>query len=323
MEYRSNLSIFLMVVCSALRPIESQATPDWAQEFQQHRNCLSLNQVDFILDQGIQLASHTDLIYTLSDGGAALFPHCLLIECGDQIGAVVHASLEACKKTSKNQILILGVLHSLTESLKEARQKEMKTPPWEDGCRGIFGPGLPHEDVLCKEFSVENFIFLLKRAAERNGLEMPKVVIRYPYLTYGSPETLPGIEELKQLAKDSIIVATSDLCHHGTVYTPFGQSPDLESQKFPISEQGYAFARTIIEENLRLLSEEDLLAYRRYCFATIGDSFEVGQMLRFLLGPLEGHIRDLRLVDVSPFFKDQPEPNWVAATLVELKPKKE
>lgn len=49
-------------------------------------------------------------------------------------------------------------------------------------------------------------------------MQLPKVIIRYPNLVYGHPESLSGIEELKLLAKESIVVATSDLCHHGTAY---------------------------------------------------------------------------------------------------------
>ena len=258
-----------------------------------------------------------DMINTLSDGGSAIFPHTYITKCGDQIAAVVHASLQACQNTGKNQILLIGVLHSLTDTLTAARKREMDgINILTDQCRGIFGPGLPYEELLCKEFSLDNFIFLLEHAAKRNGMPLPKVIIRYPNLIYGQPELISGIEELKLLAKESIVVATSDLCHHGTAY---GLGLDIA---LPISKQGYDFAHQKIEKNLRLLSGNDLLAYRQYCLDSLSDSLEVGQILNFLLGPLEGYIRNLRLVDVSDLFEENPEPSWVAATLVELKSKR-
>jgi hypothetical protein len=108
-------------------------------------------------------------------------------------------------------------MHSLTDIHKEARKREMEgTNLTNDPCRGIFGPGLSNEELLSKEYSLENFVFLLNHAAKRSGIEPPKVILRYPNLVRGEPETLPGIEELKRLSKESIVVATSDLCHHAT-----------------------------------------------------------------------------------------------------------
>lgn len=66
-------------------------------------------------------------------------------------------------------------------------------------------------------------------------------------------------------------------------------------------------------------AKNDLLKYRSYCLETLSDSIEVGQMLNYLLGPLEGHIHDLKLIDVSDLFEGDPQPSWVAATLVELR----
>lgn len=281
------------------------------------RESLSLDEIDDILDKGEGLLSQTDLITTLSNGGSALFPHTYISKCGDQIAAVAQACLAACEKAGKHQILLIGVLHSsLTDTLTEARKREMSgVDIIQDQCRGIFGPGLPNEEIFSKEFSLDNFIFLLEHAAKKNGKRIPHVVIRYPNLIYGQPENLPGIEELKKELSESIVVATSDLCHHGTAY-------GLEETKaFPISQEGYDFAYHIIRDNLRLLSGNNLLSYRNYCVNTLSDSLDVGQLLNYLLGPLDGYIRNLRLIDVSDLFEENPQPSWVAATLVELKPK--
>ncbi|MBN2478771.1 MAG: nucleotidyl transferase AbiEii/AbiGii toxin family protein [Parachlamydiales bacterium] len=46
---------------------------------------------------------------------------------------------------------------------------------------------------------------------------------------------------------------------------------------------------------------------------------EMTHPLMHLLGNLKGSILDLKLVNVSELFEGNPEPNWVAANLVELK----
>jgi hypothetical protein len=283
---------------------------------------LTTDQIYAILDRGVELASRTDLAKTLADGGTTFFPHCDIQACGDQIAAVVHASLQACEDAGKDQILLIGVLHPLTKALQDGWLREKEGNHFNDPCCGIFGPGLPNEELLCKEFSLDSFVFLLEQAAKRQGIPAPKLVMRYPNLVAGPPEFLPGIKELQQLAATSIVVATGDLCHHGTAYVSSGRVSDGIEAKMPISQATHDFAYKTIEENLHLLSGHDLLAYRKYCFKTCSDTCEVGQVLRFLLGPLEGHIRDLKLVDVSEYFPDKPQPNWVAATLIELKSKK-
>lgn len=298
----------------ASKPVQMKenAMKDYAIE----RSQLTIDHIYNILDQGAELASQTTMSTSLATGGTALFPHTYIAKCGDQIAAVVHSTLEACQKTGKNQILLIGVVHRLTDTLAQARKREMN---WEDltnePCRGIFGPGLANEEILCKEFCLDNFIFLLEHASKRKDIPVPKVIMRYPNLVRGQPELLNGIKELEILAKESIVVATSDLCHHGTAY---GLTVD---QSLPIGDCAYQFARKTIEKNLELLSGNDLLAYRQYCLDSVSDSMEVGQLLHHILGPLEGHIRDLKLIDVADLFENNPQPNWVAATLVELKSK--
>ena len=277
------------------------------------RESLSLSQIDAILNKGKELLLRTDLVVTLSEGGSALFPHTYISKCGDQIAAVVQACLAACEKTGKNQILLIGVLHSLTHTLKDARERERTgISIFNDECRGIFGPGLPHEELLSKEFSLDHFIFLLEHAAKKIGREVPRVIMRYPNLIYGQPESVLGIEELKREVDQSIVVGTSDLYHHGRAYGL------KEEEALPISQESNNVAYHIIEENLRLLSGDDLLTYRQYCVDTFSDSLEVGQLLRYLIGPFKGYIRDLRLIDVSDLFEEKPEPSWVASALVEL-----
>jgi hypothetical protein len=291
----------------------SKTVSKFSSNFTKERELLTQVEIHDLLDRGLQLESQTTLTKTLSEGGSALFPHTSISSCGDQTAAVVHACLAAYQKTGKNQILLIGVLHSLTDTLQKALYKEVDNADLSDEpCRGIFGPGLPFEEIYCEEYSLDNFIFLLDQATKRAGIESPKVIIRYVNLSQGHPETLPGIEEITKIARDSIVVATADLCHHGISY----RVPPEDA--LAISPQALDFARENIDSGLKLLSECTYLEYRDYALKSRSDSKEIGQILMYLLGPLDSQLRDLRLVDVSYLFEGSPQPNWVAACLVEL-----
>lgn len=67
-------------------------------DYSLERDHLSLEEIYSILDKGMDLASRTDLVNSLSKGGSALFPHTYITKCGDQIAAVVHACLLGCQK---------------------------------------------------------------------------------------------------------------------------------------------------------------------------------------------------------------------------------
>jgi hypothetical protein len=257
------------------------------------------------------------LVNSLIEGGSAFFPHTYLQKCGDQIAAVALASLDAAEKSGKKQILVLGVLHPLTSVLWAARKKELLGMDLSaEPLRDVFGPDLPNNGFLESEFSVDSFLFLLEKIAKIKGKTLPHVIVRYPFLVQGVADSLPGMEELKKLATDSIVVATSDLCHHGTPYgTPIEKT-------LPLGENAYAFAHRSIQKNLDSLNTVDLPAYYVCASEVISDSINVGQAMSALLGPLEGKIIDLRLIDFAYVFTAYQGPIWVAATLVELKPLK-
>lgn len=292
-------------------PISTSLSNYYARE----RELLTQTEIDDLLDRGQKLESQTTLTTTLSEGGSALFPHTHIRSCGDQTAAVVYASLAACHLTGKKQILLIGVLHSLTDTLKKALGKELENADLSDEpCRGIFGPGLPSEEIYSQEFSLENFIFLLEQAVKRADIDLPKVIIRYANLAQGHPETFPRIEEITLIARESIVIATADLCHHGVSYKTSPRSA------LDISPNALDFAKGEIEIGLKLLSKCTYLEYRDYALKSRSDSKEIGQLLMYILGPLESHFRDIRLVDVSDLFEGAPQPNWVAACLVELIP---
>ena len=285
-----------------MHQMKESALDDYAKE----RESLSADEIDEILTEG----KKWNLSQTLKEGGSALFPHTYIKECGYQTAAVVHG----CLDSGADQVLALGVLHPLTGSLRLARLREMYFQDvTKESARGILGPGTGLDRAWTAEFSLLSFLFLWSEEVKRRGIESPELIIRYPYLVNREPEKVPGIEELQSIAKDSVVVATSDLCHHGLAY---GHAADYA---FDISDEGELFARDQIQKGLDLLEHSDYKSYYQHCLQTKSDSLDVCTVLRHLLGPLRGTILDLNLVDASDLYDGAPQPSWVAASLVELK----
>ncbi len=257
-----------------------------------------------ILDQG--KAWNKQLQRTLQNGGAVLFPHTFLSKCGYQIAAAVHAILDS----GADQALLLGVLHPMSESLMAARTKELNNEDISSEIsRGVFEPG--HE-CLNKEFSLALFHILFDFEVKRRGIKPPRLIERYPSLVNKDPSTLPGIKELQVIAKDSVIVATDDMCHHGVGYgVP-------EEKALPMNAEGLLFARKMIEEGYALLQKNDFYGYFYHWMnpLAIGDPTDTAIVLKYLLGAVSPKIIDLKLVDVSPLFENEISPSWVATTLV-------
>jgi hypothetical protein len=286
---------------------------DGLARYAAEREALLPLEIDEILMRGDKLASQTTLVTTLQEGGTAIFPHTYIKKCGDQIAAVALSALKACEMSGKNQILVLGVLHHLREPLISGWNKGRAGADLTDEpTRGFFEPGPFEQEFIKHEYSLDHFMFLLAQIAKRKGQSLPKTFIVYPHLIQGKPEEIHGADKLKNIARESIVVATSDLCHHGIAYGL------KREETIPVTHAD-TLARDVIEKNLSLLSGRDLFAYRQYALDTLSDSTDVGQTLQFLMGPLKGIIRDLRVVDVSFLFEKDPQPSWVAATLVELK----
>lgn len=270
---------------------------------------LGIEGMNAILDQGKKWRE--ELSNTLKAGGAVVFPHTFLSQCGYQIAAAVHAILDS----GADQALLLGVLHPMTESLMRARSKELNEEDISDELSwGVFGPDKDPNGCLKKEFSLDLFKMLFDYEVKRRGIKPPKLIERYPSLVNRDPANLPGFQELQQIAKDSVIVATDDMCHHG-----IGYGVSFESAK-PMDEKGYNFAKNLIEEGYQHLKKED---YRSYYFhwmnpLAIGDPTDTSIILKFLLKDAAMKILDLKLVDVSSLFEDNVSPSWVAATLVKF-----
>jgi hypothetical protein len=68
-----------------------------------------------------------------------------------------------------------------------------------------------------------------------------------------------------------------------------------------------------------LLRAGDYWGYNQHCVDAKSDGRDAGQVLRYLLGPLEGRILDIVADDMSPAY-DKPAPTWVAGALIEMRP---
>lgn len=286
-----------------------KAKPNAFDQYYNEPKILGVEGLHAILDKGKQWAP--ELANTLNAGGATLFPHTFLSQCGYQIAAAVHAILDS----GADQALVLGVLHPMTASLMQSRSKELNEEDIShEPSHGIFCPDRDPNGCLSKEFSLDLFKILFDFEVKRRGIRPPKLIERYPSLVNRNPAQLPRIQELQQIAKDSVIVATDDMCHHGVGY---GVAP---KHAYQIDEKGYHFARNLIEEGYELLKRDD---YHGYFFhwmnpLGIGDPTDTTTVLKYLLGKASMDILDLKLVDVSSLFEDNISPSWVATTLVKF-----
>jgi hypothetical protein len=160
---------------------------------------------------------------------------------------------------------------------------------------------------------IRRFQFLWKQEIRRRGILGPELVLRYPYLAGGRPEAMPGMAELREIAQEAVVVATMDPFHHGIGY---GDAPD---QALAPTEGGLELARARITESLTLLQAGEYWNYNRHCVQAKSDGRDVGQVVRYLRGPLEGRILDLIADDMTAAY-NKPAPTWVAGALIALQP---
>ena len=258
-------------------------------------------------------AQQWDLAPALKQGGAIIFPHTLI----RTIGAYTAAAVLACLKSGAKRVIAIGVLHSLDRAhLVEARMKARRGEDVSnDACRGIFGPHFPGDQTWRAEYSLESFSFLWDYAIKKMKIENPpELILAYPCIANQEPDSLPGVDQLKSYLPDSVVVATVDFCHHGVAY-PFSIKPII-----PISDAAKKFAVDIIEQGFKIIEKPDFSVFNDYCYKTVCDGTDVFQVLIHLLGPLKSRIVDIKLVDVSHLYENDPSPSWVAATLIEMLP---
>ena len=242
-----------------------------------------------------------DISPVLSRGGSAIFPHTYLRECGDQIAAVVHG----CLDSGADQVLVLGVVHTReNEQLRQARLQESKGEKITDETYwGVF-------PEFAGEYSLLHFKTLWDVEVKRRGIKPPKLIMRYPCLVNGKPESLLGIEELERIAKDAAVVITGDLVHNGVAYTT-----DIHLE---IGSKAERFTQEAIAEMFTLLNRRDYAAFISRCIYFRNDARDPLMVLRHLLGEVQPNLLKFCLVDTVDLFVNEPAPSWVAASLMTL-----
>ncbi len=117
-----------------------------------------------------------DLSPALRSGGSVIFPHAGIPACGHQIAAAVHA----CLDSGADRVLVLGVLHALTNELQDARVRVAQgADVTKESSWGVQGPGLDVRQDWQGEFSLSTFLWLWDHEIQRRGVPGPELVVRY------------------------------------------------------------------------------------------------------------------------------------------------
>jgi hypothetical protein len=260
--------------------------------------------IDRILEAGRQWK----LGRTLKEGGSIVIPHAGLKVCGHQIAATA----QACLDSGAERVLAVGVLHALSDELQDARVRVAngadvtKEEYW-----GMQGSGLGGHNDWESEYSMLDFLFLIAEEAKRRGVKPPEIIVRYPYLAGGRPMILPGMRELQDIVKSgAVVVSTADAFHHGIGYN------DPPGEALYPDKGGLDLARKRIGEGMKILQMGDYWGYNQHCVSAKSDARDAGQVVRYLLGPLESRILDITYSDTTAMY-NTPPPTWVAAALIE------
>jgi hypothetical protein len=289
-----------------MKPDYEQLRQDLHRIYREEHDALEQQAIERLLDEG----RLWNLAPTLEAGGVLVFAHAGVGDCGHQTAAAIHA----CLDSGAERVLLVCVLHALSEEMEEARVRVAQGGDLgKEPLRGIQGPGLLGRDEWRWDHSLYTFDLLWEAELARRGIEGPELIVRYPYLAGGRPETLPGIDELVEISRDAVVISTADSFHHGISY---GDPP--EKALYP-AEGGLALARSRIQEGIDLLARGDHWGYNLHCVSAKSDARDAGQVFRYLRGPMTGTILDLTYTDTTDLY-NAPAPSWVAAAMVEWAP---
>ena len=261
----------------------------------------------------LERAADFPLAEVLNAGGVLVFPHAGVQDCGYQVAACVRA----CLDSGAERVLVISVLHAFSDEMEAARRRVAAGgDPSEEPTRGIQGPGLAGREEWRGDHALYSWRHFWRAELERRGMaedQAPQVIERYPWLAGGRPGDLPGIEELRAIARDAVIVSTADAFHHGIGY---GDAPE---ESFWPDARGLARARQVLEEGMAILGRGDHVGYNRHCVMAKSDARDSGQVFRWLRGPMSGRVLDITYTDASELY-NQPAPTWVAAALMAWTP---
>lgn len=250
----------------------------------------------------------------LPEPGALVFPHTRLAVSGRLPAAVARALV----RSGRDTVLALGVLHGAREEdralVAAARAGEARARA---ALRRVHGPGVAGDEGRWREeFSLDGLEALLAVAARLEGRPAPRLVARYPFLVGEDPESLPGVEELRELVDSgAALVATADPIHHGAGY---GTPPEARRAREDAATRAWAGERILAA--LDHLGRGELGAFLAACEAERSDFRDAGPVLGHLLGgPLRPRLEALALVDYAQVLVSEA-PTWVAGALLELAP---
>lgn len=251
-------------------------------------------------------ARRWDLAPTLRAGGVAVFPHAGVLDCGQQIAAVVNAALDS----GADRVVVISVVHAFGQAMDQARiDVASGSDPAASAYWGIQGPGIEGERQEWRHDHVlTSWRHFWAAETKRRGIKGPQVIERYPYLAGGKPDQLPGIEEVARLAEDAVVVSTADPFHHGIGY---GWAA---AESLPPEAGGLDLARKTLAEGIALLEKGDYWGYNQHCVSARSDARDAGQLFRYLRGPMKGEILDLTYTDATTLYDALP-PTWVAGAL--------
>jgi hypothetical protein len=258
----------------------------------------------------LEKARQWNLSGTLKEGGVLVFPHAGVHDCGYQIAACVQAALDS----GADRVVVISVLHAFTQEMEDARRRVAEGgDPSKEIFWGIQGPGIDGREEWKGDHALYSWRWFWNAEIKRRGLkenQIPEMIERYPYLAGGKPEALPGIEDLKELVKDAVIVSTADAFHHGIGYgTP-------SEEAFHPDAEGLTRAKSVLEEGIAILGKGDYWGYNQHCLEAKSDARDSGQVFRYLRGPMTGRVLDITYTDSTGLY-NQPPPTWVAGALME------
>jgi len=258
----------------------------------------------------LERAEQWQLAPVLAAGGVLVFPHAGIAECGHQQAACVQAALDSGADT----VIVISVLHAFTATMEAARQRvSAGGDPSAELHWGIQGTAIagPRQEWR-GDHALLTWRTLWDAEIQRRGWlgkQAPRVLERYPYLSAGKPEALPGFAELARVAENAVIVSTADSFHHGIGY---GDDP---AEVHDMDAAGLAHARAVLEEGIALLGEGDYAAYEAHCIRAKSDARDAGPLFHALRPQVRGEILELVGSDACALY-DSPAPTWVAAALV-------
>jgi len=272
------------------------------QQYQLEHEALGVEGTHHMLDA----ARRWDLSRTLAAGGVVTFAHVGVADCGVHVAAAVNASLDSGADT----VLAVSVLHAFTEEMELARREvaaggsPSRHPTW-----GIQGPGLHLGEEWRGDHAMRSLRHFWEAETRRRRIRDRRLIERYPFLAGGRPGDLPNVDEVARIAEDAVIVATGDQFHHGIGYgTPVEEALHPEPDGLPA-------ARASMETGITLMEAGDYWGYNQHCVTAKSDDRDVGQLYRFLRGPLRGELLDIGWSDTTELY-DQPAPTWAAGGFI-------